>query len=436
MSINIQESNYINSKVKNHHQTIYLNVIEKSICTGEFIVIEGEDNAVFLVLDIKQDIDDQEDKFEVNKWEITVEKLKTDEIRYNYNELVKEVHQTNVCMLINVRQCIGNAYILNNQYLNDTKYANCIGMQHIYQAKHHIDRSGDHFTVSKIMEKHIKFPLEHDTCTNFQLQTKLKVNRTVNKLLSSQSMNQRPQQSNTIQFNVKEWNVIKSELDMKVTEMNGKFTNKILSFDMTMISKRIKVKKEIIRIENKDDIKLFVKCFGINSIFHPRVKYPSVTDGYKVTLNYSETNNQIMAHFVKATKSNDWINIIMEDILETGGKFKYRTGNRGIDLIYLPFNDTLKVTVRYKKLKAGDFRVKNVMMFYLDKAVELDEFKLKIGQLFEFNEILYEIIGNDDENDTEMIRCKVIESNDDMEINSIHQLNLSIVTNKVKAYLS
>ena len=76
------------------------------------------------------------------------------------------------------------------------------------------------------------------------------------------------------------------------------------------------------------------------------------------------------------------------------------------------------------------------MMFYLDKAVELDEFKLKIGQLFEFNEILYEIIGNDDENDTEMIRCKVIESNDDMEINSIHQLNLSIVTNKVKAYLS
>ena len=143
-----------------------------------------------------------------------------------------------------------------------------------------------------------------------------------------------------------------------------------------------------------------------------------------------------MEQFVKAIKSNDWINIIMEDILETGGKFKYRTSNRGIDLIYLPFNDTLKVTVRYKKFKAGDFRVKNIMRFYLDKAIELDEFKLKIGHLFEFNQKLYEIIDNDDENNTEMIRCKVIESNDDMEINSIHELNLSIVTSKVKAYLS
>ena len=72
--MNILDSNYINSKVKNHHQTIYLNVIDKSICTGEFILIEGEYNAVFLVLDIKQDIENQADKFEVNKWEITVEK--------------------------------------------------------------------------------------------------------------------------------------------------------------------------------------------------------------------------------------------------------------------------------------------------------------------------------------------------------------------------
>ena len=159
----MKDSNYINSKVKNHNERIYLNIINKSISTGEFILIEGKDDAAFLVLDIKHNVEDDQNKFEVNQWKIPVDKAITNEIIDKFNELVREVQQKNLCMLINVQKCIGNAYILNDHKLKDTKYASYIGMEHIYRAKHHIARSGDHFIISHIMESHINFPLEHDT---------------------------------------------------------------------------------------------------------------------------------------------------------------------------------------------------------------------------------------------------------------------------------
>ena len=67
-------------------------------------------------------------------------------------------------------------------------------------------------------------------------------------------------------------------------------------------------------------------------------------------------------------RSNNWINILIEDIVEMHDTFSYRTQNRGVDLIYLPENNTLKIIVRYQKLKGSDEILLNAMRFYVEDA--------------------------------------------------------------------
>ena len=64
----------------------------------------------------------------------------------------------------------------------------------------------------------------------------------------------------------------------------------------------------------------------------------------------------------KSVLINYWINILTEEILEKIEAFRYRTRNRGIDLIYTTFNQSLKISVRYKKIRAGDSLVKKLII--------------------------------------------------------------------------
>ena len=96
-----------------------------------------------------------------------------------------------------------------------------------------------------------------------------------------------------------------------------------------------------------------MKFIGINAIFHPRLKYPLVTKGVEPLI---------------VVRSNNWINILIEGIVEMYDTFSYRTQNRGVDLIYLPENNTLKIIVRYQKLKGSDEILLNAMRFYVEDA--------------------------------------------------------------------
>ena len=91
-------------------------------------------------------------------------------------------------------------------------------------------------------------------------------------------MNQRLQKSATIDLNSVEWNIINNSLKINPRECTGKFSQHTLKSDISMKTKQFKVMKYIIRIQYNKDIKKIVKMFGINSIFYPRLKYPSVTD--------------------------------------------------------------------------------------------------------------------------------------------------------------
>ena len=50
-------------------------------------------------------------------------------------------------------------------------------------------------------------------------------------------------------------------------------------------------------------------------------------------------------------------------------KFSYRTQNRCLYLIYLPQNNSLKIFVRYQKLKESDTNILNAMRFYVDDVI-------------------------------------------------------------------
>ena len=47
----------------------------------------------------------------------------------------------------------------------------------------------------------------------------------------------------------------------------------------------------------------------------------------------------------------------------------------------------------------------------MDRIINIDEFQLRISQKFEMNNKVYEFMNTDNNNDSDMINCKVIESN-------------------------
>ena len=121
-----------------------------------------------------------------------------------------------------------------------------------------------------------------------------------------------------------------------------------------------------------------MKVFGLGSVCHPRLKYPKVTSGSKVTLDneFLETSNNVKEAF-NLIHDEDWINIVCEDIKETDDLFRYNTKNRGIDLIFLPTDNMLKITVRYSKLKGNNNIVRKLIKSYINEEETVKSFRLK-----------------------------------------------------------
>ena len=99
--------------------------------------------------------------------------------------MVKEINQTNKFCIINIDECNNIYYVLSPFQLKDTNYSNCIGMENIFVAKHYIERSGNHFTISYISKNIIDYPLEDNTETNTEISTKLKINKNIKNIFSS-----------------------------------------------------------------------------------------------------------------------------------------------------------------------------------------------------------------------------------------------------------
>ena len=105
-------------------------------------------------------------------------------------------------------------------------------------------------------------------------------------------------------------------------------------------------------------------------------------------------------------------------------------------MIYTPFNQSIKKSVRYKKIKAVEPQVKKIIDYYLDRTIYIDEFHLRIGHQFEMNNKVYEVINTKNNNDSDMINCKVIYPKNSSETNNIHEYDISLVIRKVKYYYS
>ncbi len=156
--------------------------------------------------------------------------------------------------------------------------------------------------------------------------------------LWSFALNQQHNVNATTKLSVFEWFYITSQLTIPVEYYNSN-SSTIITRDQAA-RERLKCmhKKEIIKINSNKRIELFQNVFGKHSLIGYRVRPPSSSK-----LKMHKANNQLLCSS-KFIQEEEWINCIanLDDDSE----------NRGMDLIYDPIHNTLRIELRYKKMRA------------------------------------------------------------------------------------
>ena len=74
-------------------------------------------------------------------------------------KLINEVYQTRKFSIFTTNMCSNVAYVLYTTYLKYGIHACLLGIAHLYIARYQIERNDHDFNISKIMDKHMTYPL-------------------------------------------------------------------------------------------------------------------------------------------------------------------------------------------------------------------------------------------------------------------------------------
>ena len=210
---------YINSKKKTVEKNAFISVFRKRVTAGEFIILHGETNIVFLIIDITYNIENDIHNLEVNHCDVMTHNVNRKiSSSSNVAKFIREIYQTSKCSVVTTNMCSNIAYVLYPTNITDGIHCSLVGIEHLYVARYQIQKNNENNNITTIIDEHITYPIRNNTQTNMEIDYKIKMNKEIKRLLSKRSMNQRLQGSSSIHFSNNEWNMLKNSLNLNVIQ--------------------------------------------------------------------------------------------------------------------------------------------------------------------------------------------------------------------------
>ena len=209
---------YINSKTKTVEKNAFISVLRKQVTAGEFIILHGVMNIVFLIIDITYNIENDIHNHEVNHWDVMTHDVNRNITSSNVAKFIREIYQTSKCSVVTTNMCSNIAYVLYPTNITDGIHCSLVGIEHLYVARYQIQKNNENNIITTIIDEHITYPITKNTQTNMEIDYKIKMNKEIQRLLSKTSMNQRLQGSSSIYFSNNEWNMLKNSLNLNVIQ--------------------------------------------------------------------------------------------------------------------------------------------------------------------------------------------------------------------------
>ena len=138
--------------------------MRKRVTAGEFIILHGETNIVFLIIDITYNIENDIHNLEVNHWDVMTDNVNRKiSSSSNVAKFIREIYQTSKCSVVTTNMCSNIAYVLYPTNITDGIHCSLVGIDHLCIARYQIQRNDKNYNITKIMDKHITYPLENNT---------------------------------------------------------------------------------------------------------------------------------------------------------------------------------------------------------------------------------------------------------------------------------